>query len=277
MTSPELPFVPNGLIWDGATEYQNTNPDGFGTTYLLRMVGDGSRRYTAYNAVSNPMQWIIRRSTQEDAWGTIGVSYENGGRPLLDHGIAYLDYDGSVGPEPVNQIPYLQDFRGHAARFMHQLDATIGHHSLQAAEENDRETIRQTIRDMIGAAWLKYNVWEVVDPEELIVGGNFDGTLLWKRSLEEMQGIDRLICGQCNFSNFARLCLTDMNIPLFRSLMHSGIVYTVNIETTPKWEPAIFDVATDPRSEYYDMIEAGALAARRHYDTVVGVQDIATL
>ena len=277
MTTPSLPEVTSGLIWDGVTEYQNVRPTGTVGVFLLRMVGDDSRRYTEYEGVSNPMQWLIQKSTQEDAWETIGVTYESALHIRLRDHLTYLDYDGSLTTEPVNQIPYLQDFRGHAARFMHQLDATIGHHSLQAAEENDRETIRQTIRDMIGAAWLKYNVWEVVDPEELIIGGNYDGTLLWRRSLEEIQGVDRLICGQCNFSNFARLCLTDMNIPLFRSLMHSGIVYSVDITATPKWEPAIFDVATDPRSEYYDMIEAGALAARRYYDTVVGVQDIASL
>ena len=157
---------------------------------------------------------------------------------------------------------------------MHQLDATIGHHSLQAAEEVDRETIRETIRDMIGAAWIKYQVWAVIDPEELIVGGNNDGVPLWKHGLATEQARDAAICGQCNFSNFARLCLTDMNIPLFRRLLRSGIVYSVNIATRPKWEPAIFDIATNPRSQYYDLLEAGALAARRYYDTVVGVQDI---
>ena len=138
-------------------------------------------------------------------------------------------------------------FKAHAARLMHQLDATIGHHSLQAAEEVDRETIRQTIRDMIGAAWIKYQVWAVIDPEELIIGGNNDGVPLWEHGLATEQARDAAICGQCNFSNFARLCLTDMNIPIFRRLLRSGIVYSVNIATRPKWEPAIFDIATNPR------------------------------
>ena len=40
--------------------------------------------------------------------------------------------------------------------------------------------------------------------------------LLWVHDIEGLateQDRDEAICGQCNFSNFARLCLTDMNIP----------------------------------------------------------------
>ena len=79
MTSPNLPFAPSGLIWDGVTEYQNVRPEGLVVYYILRMVGDGSRRYTDYVGTSNPMENIIRLSTQEDAWETIGVTYEEWG------------------------------------------------------------------------------------------------------------------------------------------------------------------------------------------------------
>ena len=48
MTSPaDLPFVENGMIWDGVTEYRDEKPpEQLTSIYLLRMVGDGSRRYT---------------------------------------------------------------------------------------------------------------------------------------------------------------------------------------------------------------------------------------
>ena len=175
MTSPNLPFVPSGLIWDGITEYQNSRPEGIVAIWLLRMSDDSSRRYTEYYGTTSPMEGLVHLSTQEDAWETIGVTYENATLILRYDLIAYMDYDGSISPEPVNQIPHFQAFKSHAARLMHQLDATIGHHSLQAAEEDDRETIRETIRDMIGAAWIKYQEWAVIDPEELIIGGNNDG------------------------------------------------------------------------------------------------------
>ena len=34
----------------------------------------------------------------------------------------------------------------------------------------------QTLSSMIGSGWSRYKIWEATDPEELIVGGNFDGT-----------------------------------------------------------------------------------------------------
>ena len=274
MTSQtDLPLVPAGIIWDGVTQYQNVVPLGVRPVWLLRMVGDGTRQFTEFRATETPATQLVQYQT-DFGWANIGITFDSPVVLLRDNPVVYLDYDGSLSLLPVNQIPWLRLFKGHAARLMHQLDATIGHHSLQAAEEVDRETIRQTIRDMIGAAWIKYQVWAVIDPEELIVGGNNDGVPLWKHGLATEQDRDEAICGQCNFSNFARLCLTDMNIPIFRRLLRSGIVYSVNIATRPKWEPAIFDIATNPRSQYYDLLEAGALAARRYYDTVVGVQDI---
>ena len=67
-------------------------------------------------------------------------------------------------------------YREHAARFAHQLDAALGHHTLASADEIDRLTVWNTLRAMIGVAARKYSEWEKIDPEELIVGGNFDGT-----------------------------------------------------------------------------------------------------
>ena len=257
---------------------------------IVRLSSDGTRRITDAQFIElNPTYptWEGIRDARLRVWDYSPIVFwgPNGNGVLLNYiryrsvgdYLPYPPEDGlAISPvsDPVNQVPYLQLFKGHAARFMHQLDATIGHHSLQAAEEDDRDAIRQTIRDMIGAAWIKYQMWAVIDPEELIVGGVNDGVPLWLHGLPAEQDRDRRICGQCNFSNFARLCLTDMNIPLFRTYLRSGIVYSVDISTRPKWQPAIFDVATNPRSQYYDMIEAGALAARRYYDTVVGVLDL---
>ena len=61
----------------------------------------------------------------------------------------------------------------------------MGHHTLVSASEEDRLTAFHTISDMIGSAWLRYKVWDEIDPEELIIGGNFDGTPLWKRTEQD--------------------------------------------------------------------------------------------
>ena len=57
----------------------------------------------------------------------------------------------------------------------------MGHHTLASADERDRLTTYNTLADLIGNAWRKFQEWDDIDPQELISGGNFDGTLLWKR------------------------------------------------------------------------------------------------
>ena len=51
------------------------------------------------------MDNMIRLSTQEDAWETIGVTYEQANLNIYIGHVTYLDYDGSISTEPVNQIP----------------------------------------------------------------------------------------------------------------------------------------------------------------------------
>ena len=58
----------------------------------------------------------------------------------------------------------------------------MGYRTLDKAAEEDRLTAFHTISDVIGAAWRRYKVWDEIEPEELIVGGNYDGTPLWKRN-----------------------------------------------------------------------------------------------
>ena len=48
MTSPELPYVEAGMIWDGVTEYQDVMPPDASDLYLVRMFGDSSRRFSVH-------------------------------------------------------------------------------------------------------------------------------------------------------------------------------------------------------------------------------------
>ena len=98
----------------------------------------------------------------------------------------------------------------------------MGHHSLLGATEEDRLTVFQTIRDMIGSAWRRYEEWRLVDPQELIIGGNFDGTLLWKRYEGDFDQLNQDICGQCQIATFARQVLRKGNLPLLRRLNRSA-------------------------------------------------------
>ena len=198
----------------------------------------------------------------------IAISFHGG---TLSRG-RYLGYDG-VGQyaSPVNQLPYLDEYQGHASRFAHQLDAALGHHSLYAAEEADRMVTLQTLSSMIGSAWIRYGIWEAIDPEEIVHGGNNDGVPLWKITLDENTDVDRRICGQCEIATFARRFYFHANLPLFRRLYRSGIIYSVDRDLTP-WGAQIFDVATQPESVYYDALDAAYHAALAYYDNTAGAQ-----
>ena len=176
--------------------------------------------------------------------------------------------------EAVNQIPKLLLYREHASRFAHQLDAAHGFNSTQTAAEEDSLITHQTLSAMLGTAWKRYGDWEKVDPEELIVGGNYDGTLLWKRFESDYDQTDFDICGQCNISTFARRFRKKANLIEFRRVYRQGIIYSADRTTTP-WSPHAFDIIASPSpyGEVYAALEKQYQLALDYYDDVVGPVD----
>ena len=140
----------------------------------------------------------------------------------------WLAYDGSLPYEPVNQWTELNDFREHASTYAHQLDAAMGHHTFQSAEEIDRLTVYNTLSALIGSSWIRYDVWAAVEEEELIIGGTYDGTLLWKRDIDDYRAIDAALCGQCDIETYARRFLFHADLPAFRRLHRSGTIYSID-------------------------------------------------
>ena len=102
----------------------------------------------------------------------------------------------------------------------------MGHHTLQSAEESDRLTVHRTLSAMIGSAARRYDEWDLVDPEELIIGGTYDGTLLWKRNEQDYIDVDAALCGQCDGATFARRFLKHADLPAFRRAWRQGIIYS---------------------------------------------------
>ena len=247
MTSPNnLPFFESGQIWDGVTEHQDVNfPDGYRTIWLLRMVGDGSRRFYDFLGTVDPMRDILRK--QREGWETIGITFNLLFNPSDFPDTSYLAYGGATIHVPVNQIPYLQTYQRNAAVSAHDLQVTLGTDVMQSATADDYNTVKHSFIHLIGAAWQRYVEWATVDPEELIIGGNYDGTLLWRRYLDDHAATDEALCGTCDIANFARRFYFHANLPLFRRLHRSGIIYSVDRSANP-WEATIF-AAADPAGE----------------------------
>ena len=274
MTSPpELPRIQPGTIWDGVTEYRDDLPSGKHESFLVRMTGDRTRLFSAWRGTLNPMS-ELRLVTEQLGWEAVGFTYYNTQSFVYVNGYdkSFLAYDGTLTTEAVNQFYLLNQYRAHAARYAHQLDVTMGYNSLKSADEWKRLTVYQTISAMIGVAESKYKIWEAVDPEALIVGGNYDGTLLWKRHLDEYRDVDAKLCGQCQAEELAREFLFLADLPAFRRLYRQGIIYGYDSSTTP-WSPELFDVATSPAADYYDQLDANYTELLTYYARKVAAHE----
>ena len=107
MPSHELPFIYPGMVWDGVTEYQNTEPSrnwvSFNGSWLVRLTGDGSRRIIESQGIG--MLLCSRfRSLTEDGWVRISVLRMRIRVPSLwtenpfstTTGYGFLNYDGTL-------------------------------------------------------------------------------------------------------------------------------------------------------------------------------------
>ena len=281
MTSPKtgpLPIVTPGHIWDGTTEFQDVNPDGLPTVWVCRMYMDRTRRFSESIGTAFPMTAL--RLNQGYGWKSIGICIDNP-RKYIDHesidynNDGFLNYDGTVSFDPPNQYFDLLKFKAHAARFAHELDAVLGFHSLKSSDEQDSDIVRQTIAAMVGSAARRYQKWEDIQPEELIMGGEFDGTPLWMhhdRTVQDYKDIDKALCGQCNIANLARQLKKKGDLPAFRSGWRQGLIYGINRLSTP-WSPVVFDVVNqmeDTVAEFHDELDGYYQAMIDYYDEVVG-------
>ena len=279
MTSHDLPFIPAGIIWDGVTEYNaGRAPEWTALPFACRMYMDGTRRFSEARTINTPIMAGMRFIRDQLGWESIGVSYDDPRADhdhLYDNGAGFLHYDGTLSFDPANQLAYIIPFRAHAARFAHELDAAMGHHKLKSADERDSLITHQTISAMIGSAARRYQEWSLIDPETLIVGGNFDGTPLWQhheRTTQNYIDIDVALCGQCRISTFARQFLSKADLPVFREVWRQGTVYSADRATTP-WSTAAFELATTAVPAFHDELDHHFDLMLDHYDEVVGVQD----
>ena len=267
-----LPLVPGGLIWDGVTEYQNVYAGGSHSVWwLCRMYGDGTRRFSESQASQDTRclyDWMVSAGPRR--LGKHRRSHRGSVEPYgLHRNGGFLNYDGTLSAidNPPNQHYQLQNFSAPTPPASPTSSAPRGgHHSLQAATEEDRLTVHRTLcrHDRQCSAPVR-PVGAVKDPEELIVGGAYDGTLLWKRYEPEYVEIDEALCGQCEAATFARRFLKRADLPAFRRAWRQGIIYSADRSVTP-WAPEFFDAATPPAEDYYDALDAA-------YDGMIDLYD----
>ena len=96
----------------------------------------------------------------------------------------------------------------------------------------------------------------------MILGGTYDGTLLWKRN-EQDYITPTPLCGQCDGATFARRFLKHADLPAFRRAWRQGIIYSAphsDAVGAATWLPRPRRTSTTRGRAYDGMID--------HYDTV---------
>ena len=256
---------------------------------IVRLASDGSRRILDANTIRTSPSlptWEDIRDVRLGFWPDSPIVFWGPLNDVISLNSAliragrdgwYLPYPPADGiavypvEEPVNQVPILQQYQRNAAVSAHDLQVTLGTDVMQSATDDDYQTVKHSFIHLIGAAWQRYVEWATVDSEELIVGGNYDGTLLWRRYLDDHAATDAALCGTCDIANFARRFYFHANLPLFRRLRRSGIIYSVDRTANP-WEASIFAVASQPESQYYDDLDTAYHLALRYYDERIGAR-----
>ena len=220
MTSPANPFdvaygyqFQDGDIWPRLLNYVDGD-------YWIALAGDGSRRIVDWRIVDISPGQLGQELYDRNPGLPIHYCRDILGTTYLVGW--YAGYDWRPTPERVNQIPYLQVYQRNAAVSAHDLQVTLGTDVMQSATAADYNTVKNTFIHLIGAAWQRYVEWAAVDPEELIVGGVYDGTPLWSRNLADHAGTDEALCGTCDIANFARRFYFHANLPLFRRCTGAG-------------------------------------------------------
>ena len=256
---------------------------------IVRLSSDGSRRVIddgSMKIATGTPTWEAARDFYLGFWPDSPIVFWglNNAVISLDSALYraardgwYLPYPPADGvpvypvEEPVNQVPLLSLYQRNAAVSAHDLQVTLGTDVMQSATAADYNTVKNAFIHLIGAAWQRYVEWATVDPQELILGGNYDGTLLWRRYLDDHAATDDALCGTCDIANFARRFYFHANLPLFRRLHRSGIIYSVDRTANP-WEASIFAVASQPESQYYDDLDTAYHEALRYYDERIGAR-----
>ena len=196
--------------------------------------------------------------------------------PTEDIASKYLSYSGFFSAVPVNQIPFLREWKYYTARVAHEFDWTLSAHSMEDLSENERWAVQHQMYGLIAAPWIGMHLLEVTDPRELL-----NGNLLWKIYQGEVETLLKGLCHECeDTAIFARLFAHKANLELFRGALVSGKVHETDRELSP-WgladnivTQAVAPVGQTPTAEKISQFHRGNraqfLSALGFYSTDVG-------
>ena len=141
----------------------------------------------------------------------------------------YLDYNGEYQFGPVNQVPFLREWKPFVARSAHEFDWTMSAHSMEDLSENELWTVQRQMYGIIAAPWFLMDLLEATDPTVML-----GAELAWKVYQAEVEAALVGLCYECEgVATFARLFAHEANLELNRGALISGKVHQSNRSVSP--------------------------------------------
>ena len=192
---------------------------------------------------------------------------------------AYLDYNGEYQGSPVNQVPFLREWKPFVARSAHEFDWTMAAHSLAGLSDNEIWTVQHQMYGLIAAPWYVMFILEATDPTT-----ELNGNVLWKTYQADAENVLEGLCHECdNTATFARLFAHKANLELVRGALVSGKVHETDRTLTP-WglsdnivTQVVASIGETPTAEkiaqFHRQNRMGFLNALHFYATDVGTAE----
>ena len=237
---------------------------------------------------------LLPSSSSYLAYYLIGVDYI----PYrLGVGTHYVDYDGSLSADPVNQVPEYTKWMKYVATLAHELDTmyqphtyahTLGSnykmspdlaHSELALLRN--QNTLQYCRGLIGQAFAQLKSWAAVDPQRLFGGSDIK---IWKFYQERIHSLLEQLCFLCDSGSWPRKFLLKHGARTWRAALDEVItehgrsymrIPVIN-KSGSTWEPSSRSIVTmhgnNLERSWQNLIESYA-EALNYYDDNYNVRE----
>ena len=209
----------------------------------------------------------------------------------------YLNYDGTLSLDPVNQVPEYRKWIKYVATLAHELDTmhqphtyahTLGSnykmspdlaHSELALLRN--QNTLQYCRGLIGQAFAQLKSWAAVDPQRLFGGSDIK---IWKFYQERIYSLLEQLCFLCDSGSWPRKFLLNHGARTWRAALDEVITehgrsymrIPVIDKSGSTWEPSSRSIVTmhgtNLESGWHGLIESYA-EALNYYDDNYNVRE----
>lgn len=179
--------------------------------WALRKVSEG---YPVYACMFGHSSWGYTLSSDENIYEG-PVRFVNG---------KFFTYDYGYQDDPVNQIPYLLEWREMVSRFAHEHDVWHMSRTRRDTALETQAVVDKLVISLIGHVWKNLNTWAAWNPQTVTV---------WADALPLIRTYMGYLCDTCEIFNYTRQLLRNINPVVFREKFDLGELWHVDRTTTP--------------------------------------------